>query len=116
MAINVEDKNGRRCIRLDDVVDIAQAADLKEILIDAIGSFASVRVEVSGASAIDVTTVQLLWTALSHASSAGKDFAIEGRWNKEIERSLSGTGISPILHSMLAKSAEEESNVLAARN
>jgi anti-anti-sigma regulatory factor len=116
MAINVEDKNGRRCIRLDDVVDIAQAADLKQILMEAIGSFESVRIEVSGASAIDVTAVQLLWAALSHASSTGKDLAIEGPWNEEIVRSLSCTGISPILLSMLAKSGKEESSVLAARN
>ena len=44
MAINVEDQNGRRRIRLDDVVDIAQAAELKQILMEAIGSFAPVSI------------------------------------------------------------------------
>ncbi|MGA7243713.1 MAG: STAS domain-containing protein [Terracidiphilus sp.] len=115
MAINVEDQNGRRRIRLDDVVDIAQAAELKQILMEAIGSFAPVSIQVSGASAIDVTAVQLLWAALSHASTTGKEFAIVGPWDEEIERSLSCTGISPIMHSMLAQSGEEESNALAAR-
>src|SRR5580700_8341675 len=71
MAVTVDTLEGIRTIRLTDVLDIAQAAELKRVLVDAIESSLRVCIQVAGVSAIDVTTVQLLWAAASHAKSVG---------------------------------------------
>jgi anti-anti-sigma factor len=116
MAINADSQDGTQYIRLTEAIDIAQAAELKRILIDAIASSSRVRISVSGVTVIDVTAVQLLWASVLHASSAGTDLAVEGPLSKEVERSLVCTGIYPILNSVATQPGREATNVLANRH
>jgi anti-anti-sigma factor len=116
MAISAKDIDGTRLITLKDVVDIAQAAELKRILMDAIASSPRVCIQLSAVTAIDVTAVQLLWAAVSHVSSVGADLVVNGPMNEEVERSFAGTGIFPILNSMATQPGREESDVLASQH
>ncbi len=50
-------------IRIEGEVDIASAAELKDMLITAISSGKEVQLDLEGASDLDVTAVQLLWSA-----------------------------------------------------
>ena len=108
-------KDGIQYIRLSDAVDIAQAAELKRILMDAMALSSRVRIFVSGATAVDVTAVQLLWASVLHASLAGTDLVVEGPLSKEVERSLACTGIFSILNSLAAQPGREATSVLARR-
>jgi anti-anti-sigma factor len=115
MAISVDSQDGTQYIRLTEAIDIAQAAELKRILMDAIASSSRVRITVPGATEIDVTAVQLLWASVLHASSAGTDLVVEGPLNKEVERSFACTGIFPILNSVVAQPGQEATSVLTSR-
>jgi anti-anti-sigma factor len=115
MAISVDSQDGTQYIRLTEAIDIAQAAELKQVLMDAIASSSRVRILVSDATVIDVTVVQLLWASVLHASSADADLVIEGPLNKEVERSFACTGIFPILNSAAAQPGREATSVLANR-
>ena len=65
-----------RCvIQFKGDVDIASAAELKAMLIAAISSGKEVQIDLEGASDLDVTAVQLLWSAAREAGKAGSSFA-----------------------------------------
>jgi anti-anti-sigma factor len=115
MAISVDSIDNTQYIRLTEAIDIAQAAELKRILMDAIASSSRIRIPVSGATVIDVTVVQLLWASILHASSAGTDLVVEGPWSKEVERLFECTGI-PILNSVAPQTEREATSVLASRH
>jgi anti-anti-sigma regulatory factor len=111
MAISVDSIDNTQYIRLTEAIDIAQAAELKRILMDAIASSSRIRIPVSGATVID----QLLWASILHASSAGTDLVVEGPWSKEVERLFECTGI-PILNSVAPQTEREATSVLASRH
>jgi len=115
MAISTHIEDGFQYVTLVDAVDIEQAADLKRILMEAIGSAARVCIQVSGATAVDVTTVQLIWAAASCSSSA-TELEIQGPWSEQVEESFSHTGLSPVLDLMSRSAAREETDVLATRH
>jgi anti-anti-sigma factor len=116
MAIDVDTLEGIRYIRLTDALDIAQAAELKGVLVSAIASSPRVCIQFAGVSALDVTTVQLLWAAVSQAKSAGSDLILEGPVSEAVARSLAGTGLFPLLASLLVRSEEEAGRVLSSRS
>jgi anti-anti-sigma regulatory factor len=115
MAIRTKDTDGRRCIILTDVVDIAQASELKQALTEAIGSASRVSIQVSEATAIDVTTAQLLWAAVSCSSAAGTELVVDGPWSTQVEESFLNSGLLAILHAMAENSTQERSNVNSGR-
>lgn len=116
MAISTKDRDDVRCIVLTDVVDIAQASELKQALSEAIGSVSRVSIEVSEATAIDVTTAQLLWAAVSYSSLSGTEIVVQGPWSAQVEQSFLASGLTPLLQPMVQNSAEEGANVLASRH
>jgi anti-anti-sigma regulatory factor len=116
MAISTKDRDDVRCIFLTDVVDIAQASELKQALSEAIGSVSRVSIEVSGATAIDVTTAQLLWAAVSYSSLSGTEIVVQGPWSAQVEQSFLTSGLTPLLQSMVQSAAGEGANVLASRH
>jgi anti-anti-sigma regulatory factor len=116
MAISTKDRDDVRCIVLTDVVDIAQASELKQALSEAIGSVSRLSIEVSEATAIDVTTAQLLWTVVSYSSLSGTEIVVQGPWSAQVEQSFLTSGLTPLLQSMVQSSAGEGANVLASRH
>ncbi|HMG87991.1 MAG TPA: STAS domain-containing protein [Terracidiphilus sp.] len=116
MAVDVDTREGIRYIRLADALDIAQAAELKCALMDAIPSSQRVCIQVAAVSAIDVTIAQLLWAAVFHAKSAGSDLILEGPLSEAVDKSLSATGIYPLMASLLVRSEEEAGSVHTSRS
>jgi anti-anti-sigma regulatory factor len=117
VAICTEDNDGVRRIVLAGVVDIAQAAELKEALMETATSESRVSIQVSGATSIDVTTAQLLWAAVSCPFLLGPArFVVDGPWSPEVEQSFLNSGLAPILSAMLQRpSPQERTDVLASR-
>ena len=118
MAICTENNDGVRRIALADVVDIAQAAELKDALMEPAGSESRVSIRVSAATSIDVTPVQLLWAAVSCPSLLGAaQFVVEGPWSAQVEQSFLNNGLASILSAMLqSPSPQERADVLTNRN
>lgn len=71
-------------MRLEGEINVAAAAELKKILIEALKSEKQVRVDLEGATGVDVTGLQLLWAAEREGQRAGVGFAREGRVPKDI--------------------------------
>jgi len=99
--------DGTGVVALEGRADIAEAAQLKNALLEAAAAQAGLRVEVSRATAVDVTAVQLLWAAQRQARQTGKPFEIAGPWNAEAEAQLKEMGLYP---SQLFAPLREERN------
>lgn len=97
--------DGVGVIALEGRADITEAEQLKSALLEAVAAPAGMRVEVSGVTAVDVTVVQLLWTAQRQARQAGKRFEMAGPWSGEAEGQLREMGLYP---SQLFAALEEE--------
>ena len=115
MAISTKNMDGVRSIVLADVVDIAQASQLKQALIEAIGSASRVVIQVSAATSVDITTAQLLWT-VSSSSLSRAEIVVEGPWNPQVEQSFMTSGLMPILQAIVQSSVGEGAHVLVSRN
>jgi anti-anti-sigma regulatory factor len=65
-------------IRLEGVIDIASAAELKAVLVDALKPGKRVRMALDANADLDVTSIQLLWAAKRETRASGVEFALEG--------------------------------------
>ncbi len=65
-------------LRLEGEVDVTSAEELKGMLIEAISSRQAVQVDLTRATDLDVTAIQLLWAANQEAEKAGVPFAVAG--------------------------------------
>jgi anti-anti-sigma regulatory factor len=88
MGITLDDSGSQAMIGLNGVVDISSAAEFKMLLLRALNSGKEVRVSLSGATALDVTAVQLLWSAEREATRAGTGLSFTGPAPAEVYVSL----------------------------
>jgi len=73
------EQSGSTClIRLVGEVTIAQAAELKQMLIQALKEGKEVRLDLEAATEMDITALQLLWAADREAKKTAVGFFIVG--------------------------------------
>lgn len=65
-------------VRLEGALDIADAAELKQALLEALASQQQSRISLESATGIDITTVQLLWAAERERTASGAALVLEG--------------------------------------
>jgi anti-anti-sigma factor len=65
-------------IRLEGEIDIAVAAALKTLLLEALASEKDARISMEAATGMDVTAVQLLWAAERQARASATVLTIDG--------------------------------------
>jgi anti-anti-sigma factor len=78
VAITLEQSESLNVLSLEGAIDIASAVELKELLLKALETPAEVRISLEGATYLDVTAVQLLWSAERKATGSGVGFALDG--------------------------------------
>jgi hypothetical protein len=78
MPVTLERGEELTMIRLDGEVGIADAAELKGLLLQALGSGQQMRVSLLTTTELDVTAVELLWAARREAKASSISFAVEG--------------------------------------
>jgi len=78
VPVTLEREEELSTIRLEGEVGIVSAAELKEMLIQALGFGKQVRVSLQSVTDLDVTAVQLLWAARREAKASSVAFLIEG--------------------------------------
>ncbi len=76
MAVTLEQDEDRNLIRFAETVDIACAAELKQLLVQALVSGKEICVDAEQAGGMDVTAIQLLWAAQRAAAAAGVEFVL----------------------------------------
>ncbi len=92
MGITLERREDSTVIHLEGVVDIAWAAELKKLLLQAFAAGKEVRVAVDGATDLDVTAVQLLWAARRESKASGVRFALVGNAPESVTSALLHAG------------------------
>jgi len=80
-------------IRLEDNVDITCAAELKNVLLQALESEKELRVEFVGTPELDVSALQLLWAAEREARRLGIGMFLVGRVPEGITATLDDAGL-----------------------
>lgn len=93
MPVTLEQNGGLCCIRLEGEVDIASAAELKKLLLQALASGSELRVGLEGATELDITALQLLWAAEREARASGRGFSLAGRVPEEISAAVDEAGL-----------------------
>jgi anti-anti-sigma factor len=78
MAMHIEKNIGGTLVALRGVIDVACAAELKAILLDALDTSTEAAVSLEGATYLDVTAIQLLWAAEQQARRSGLPFRLQG--------------------------------------
>lgn len=78
---------------LSGEVTIERGADLREALLDVLENFASVRIDMAGVTAADLTLVQLLQSAAVTARARGVDLAASGPVPEAVAEAARRTGL-----------------------
>jgi anti-anti-sigma factor len=80
-------------IRLEGAMEIAQAADLKSVLLDAIKREKPICLVLEGVTHLDITAVQLLWATEREARRAGLNLRCESEVPEPVRAALKGAGL-----------------------
>jgi anti-anti-sigma factor len=113
MGIALKQGKKSSVIGLDGAVDIASAAELKRILLEALAAGREVRVALDGVADLDVTVVQLLWAARRQAEVAGVKFALTERLPEQAVATLAHAGLDQFLTTVKGSQASGVKTCLA---
>ena len=83
----------RSTLLLEGEVGIRSAKELKQALVQALEAANEIAVSLEKATELDVTAVQLLWTAKREALEAGLEFVYIGTEPEEIAIALAEAGL-----------------------
>lgn len=120
MPLTFDDRVTSCLLKLEGEIDVVCAAELKRMLIAAISSGKEsggesgkeVRLDLTRASDLDVTAIQLLWAARREAEKAGAGFAIAGEVPGNIGRAFCEAGFENFPVAATAKVAPANSVAL----
>jgi anti-anti-sigma regulatory factor len=96
MEIALNQANDASLLRLEGVMDISVAAELKAALLEAMAAGKAIRIAAGAVTELDVSAYQLLWAAEREAKRSGLQFAFTGRLSAEIEGLLANEGLEPL--------------------
>ncbi len=94
MATTIDLSDGSTTVRLEGEVGISGAQELKGSLMEALASRCEVRIDLSEATGLDITAIQLIWAAERAAKDAGLVFSI-GPLPETIALSIVDAGLEP---------------------
>ena len=84
MPVTLDQSEEIRSIHLVGDMNIASAAELKNLLVESLASGTDLRVDLERATSLDITALQLLWAAERKAEVTGTGFRVAGprrkRW------------------------------------
>ena len=84
-------------VQLEGAIDIADAAELKSALLEALRRKKPVEVALDGVTSLDVTAVQLLWAARREAAKAAVRFDLPGGVPETVCAALADAGFREVL-------------------
>lgn len=96
MPVTFDRSEAPGVIRLEGDIDIASAAQLKEVLLEALAQRGEARISLETATGIDVTAVQLLWAAEREAKASGVVLALKGPVPEPLRATLREAGFEKL--------------------
>ncbi len=92
MTVTLDHGEGDCLLHLDGEINIASAAELKALLIEALASGKDLRVDLERATQLDITALQLLWAAERKAAGAELRFTVAGSVPQELADAVAEAG------------------------
>lgn len=97
MSVTLSQSEDLIRVQLEGAIDIADAAEMKAVLVQALGFGRSVNVVLDGVMGLDVTAVQLLWAAHREAEKLGIGFNFQGKVPHSVSFILNDAGVGEVL-------------------
>jgi anti-anti-sigma factor len=94
MGITLNKQNDVSIVRLDGVIDISVAAELKSVLLEALDAAKGIHVSAEAVTELDVTAFQLLWAAEREAKRIGLRLELAGELPEAVDSSLAKAGFA----------------------
>ena len=94
MSLTLQQHDSTCLLQLDGRITIASAIELKQLLVEWLASGKDLDLNLSGAEEIDITTMQLLWTAAREATRAGVSMTV--RASEAASNAVRSAGFSEI--------------------
>lgn len=92
MGITLEQREESSVVCLEGTIDIACAAELRTVLLDALQLGHAIRVAAGQVTGLDMTSIQLLWAAQREATARGVGFALAGQMPESASAALRDAG------------------------
>lgn len=92
MGIALEENEAGSLVLLEGTIDISSAAELKKLLVSALGTGKHLSISLAEAQYLDVTAVQLIWSASQQAQRSGVGFSLPGILAEPVAQSLTNGG------------------------
>ena len=102
MGISLEEGDVGNVLTLDGAIEISAAAELKILLLRALGSGKDTSVSLAAATYLDVTAVQLLWAARQQAERSGVVFEFSTQPSEAVSAALAEAGFPSFSASAIA--------------
>jgi anti-anti-sigma factor len=103
MGISIKESDVGNLLALEGTIDIGCAAELKAVLLRALGSGGEIRVMLGEVAYMDVTAAQLLWAAELQARRSGVVFQISGPLPELVSTLLTEAGFPSLPISLSAE-------------
>jgi ABC-type transporter Mla MlaB component len=92
VPITLEQSEAQCLIHLEGEICITVAAELKQMLVQALMEGKDLRMDLERATELDITTLQLLWVAEREAKKTSVGFTAAGRVPEEIRAAATAAG------------------------
>ena len=92
MPVTLDQSPSVCLLRFEGEINIAFAAELKKLLLEALASGRDLRVDMEHATELDVTALQLLWAARRQAKNSGTALGLARPIAEEILAAASDAG------------------------
>jgi anti-anti-sigma regulatory factor len=102
MSIALNKSELGNVVVLEGTIDISSAAELKTILLNALGSGKELCISLDAATYLDVTAVQLLWAAGKQAQISGIALRFSGQLSDLISTTLANASLPLFQASVIA--------------
>ena len=93
MPATVEERENTSLVCLEGAIDIASAAEMKSVLLNALASKKKIRLTLESATELDITALQVLYAAERDAAKTGILFALDGSVPDEISAAMTAAGL-----------------------
>jgi anti-anti-sigma regulatory factor len=97
LPVTLDRRSDSWIVRLEGEIDIRCAFELKQALLDRLGSGTALRVDLSQSTQLDITAVQLLWAARYDAAQKGAVLTLSGPIPEEVCASMREIGFERLL-------------------
>lgn len=94
MPVILEEGDTTSLVRLEGDVDIASAAEIKSILINALASKKAIVLSLENVTELDITALQLLYAAELDSANSGIQFMLQGAFPEIVSAAMTDSGLT----------------------